>query len=187
VSPSPFASDGSRLVFGRMQQPIPEIEPYERPTELLAALGIASSELPIDSYRNGPRNVYVVLSSAAEVGALHPDLGALANHDVNVSCVARAGDHWKTRMFAPSIGVNEDPATGSAAGPLALHLARYRQIAFGEEIEIRQGAEIGRPSVLTARAVGDATKLERIEVGGSAVVVARGHYLVRSARQAEAG
>ena len=52
-----------------------------------------------------------------------------------VNCFARDGARGKTRMFAPSHGVNEDAATGSAAGPLALHLARHGRIAFGEEIE----------------------------------------------------
>jgi trans-2,3-dihydro-3-hydroxyanthranilate isomerase len=88
-------------------------------------------------------------------------------------------------MFAPALGVNEDPATGSAAGPLAIHLARHGQIAFGDEIEIRQGSDIGRPSVLRARVIGDASAIERVEVGGRCVVVARGNYLVRSARQAD--
>jgi len=181
--PVEMLSEGARLVFGRMQQPIPEIEPYERADELLGALGLTKSELPIDAYRNGPRHVFVMLSSAAAVAALRPDFGALAGHDgVGVSCFARAGESWKTRMFAPALGVSEDPATGSAAGPLALHLARHGQIAFGDEIEIHQGAEIGRPSLLKARVVGDATTIERLEVGGSAIVVARGHYLVRSAR-----
>ena len=59
-------------------------------------------------------------------------------------------------MFAPGDGVPEDPATGSAAGPLALHLARHGRIAFGDEIEISQGAEIGRPSTLYARVDGSA-------------------------------
>ena len=77
-------------------------------------------------------------------------------------------------MFGPALGVAEDPATGSAAGPLAYHLARHRRIAFGDEIEISQGVEIGRPSTLYARAEGTADAAERIEVGGSAVVVARG-------------
>jgi trans-2,3-dihydro-3-hydroxyanthranilate isomerase len=45
-------------------------------------------------------------------------------------------------------GVPEDAATGSAAGPLAVHLARHGQIAFGHEIEIRRGVEINRPSLL---------------------------------------
>ena len=81
-------------------------------------------------------------------------------------------------MFAPADGVAEDPATGSAAGPLALHLARHGRIAFGDEIEISQGAEIGRPSTLFARVEGSADDVERVEVGGSAVIVARGELSV---------
>ncbi len=53
-------------------------------------------------------------------------------------------------MFAPHHGVTEDAATGSAAGPLAVHLARHGRIAFGEQIEITQGVEINRPSTLYA-------------------------------------
>jgi trans-2,3-dihydro-3-hydroxyanthranilate isomerase len=79
-------------------------------------------------------------------------------------------------MFAPSSGVPEDPATGSAAGPLTLHLARHGRVGWGDEISISQGAEIKRPSTLFARAVGSSDEVERIEVGGSAVVVARGEY-----------
>ena len=82
-------------------------------------------------------------------------------------------------MFAAAYGVSEDPATGSAAGPLAVHLGRHGRVAFGEEIEIRQGEEIGRPSVLYARAEGSPRRVERVEVGGSAVIVARGEFLAR--------
>ncbi|MHB1511091.1 MAG: PhzF family phenazine biosynthesis protein [Acidimicrobiales bacterium] len=179
-----LSRDRSRLVFGWMRQPIPSPEPYARATELLAALGVSASGLPVESYRNGPNHVLVMLASPGALQAIRPDFSSLARHlGVAVSCFARVGDHWKTRMFAPSLGVNEDPATGSAAGPLALHLARHGQIAFGDEIEIHQGAEIARPSVLHARTLGTAAAIERVEVGGSAVVVARGHYLVRSARR----
>jgi trans-2,3-dihydro-3-hydroxyanthranilate isomerase len=181
--PVDLEREGARLVFGRMQQPIPEVEPYERAGDLLEALHVAKSELPIESYRNGPRHVFVMLATGEDVTALRPDFSALTEHGgVGVNCFARVGDHWKARMFAPALGVFEDPATGSAAGPLALHLARHGQIAFGDEIEIRQGEEILRPSVLRARVIGDATTVERVEVGGCALVVARGHYLVRSAR-----
>jgi len=79
-------------------------------------------------------------------------------------------------LIWPALGVAEDPATGSAAGPLALHLARHGRIAFGDEIEISQGAEIGRPSTLYARVDGNAEAVDRIEVGGSAVIVARGEF-----------
>jgi trans-2,3-dihydro-3-hydroxyanthranilate isomerase len=95
-----------------------------------------------------------------------------------VGCFAGAAGRFKSRNFAPGLGVPEDPATGSAAGPLALHLARHGRIAFGEGIEIRQGAEINRPSVLHARVDGSLQHIERVAVGGSAVVVARGDYRV---------
>jgi trans-2,3-dihydro-3-hydroxyanthranilate isomerase len=80
-------------------------------------------------------------------------------------------------MFAPGAGVPEDPATGSAAGPLAVHLSRHGRIGFGEEIEIHQGEEIGRPSLLHARADGSPERLERVEVSGAAVIVASGRFL----------
>ena len=67
-------------------------------------------------------------------------------------------------MFAPSSGVAEDPATGSAAGPLAVHLLRHGRIASGDEIEIEQGTELKRPSRLYARA----TARRRIERSRSA-------------------
>jgi trans-2,3-dihydro-3-hydroxyanthranilate isomerase len=79
-------------------------------------------------------------------------------------------------MFAPSDGVAEDPATGSAAGPLAVHLARHGRIGFGEEIEIVQGVELGRPSRLYALVEGAPDRIEQVRVGGSAVIVARGEF-----------
>jgi trans-2,3-dihydro-3-hydroxyanthranilate isomerase len=168
--------EGPRIVFGRMQQPIPTVEPFDE-GPVLAALGVERSELPVEVYDNGIRHVYVALASREEVAGLRPDFGALAELDtVGVNCFAGSGEQWKTRMFAPGSGVAEDPATGSAAGPLALHLARYGRIGWGDEIRIEQGAEIGRPSILFARADGSPDAVERVEVGGSAVVVARGEF-----------
>ena len=79
-------------------------------------------------------------------------------------------------MFAPAHGVAEDPATGSAAGPFAVHLVRHGRIGFGDEIEISQGAELSRPSTLYARVEGSGERIEKVEVGGSAVIVARGEF-----------
>jgi trans-2,3-dihydro-3-hydroxyanthranilate isomerase len=164
-----------RVAFGRMGQPIPTIERFEDQAQLLQALGVASSELPVEVYVNGPRHLFVALGDEDAVAALAPNHQALAAvGPYNVSCFAGAGRRWKTRMFAPAIGVNEDPATGSAAGPLALHLARHGRIAYGEEIEISQGSEIGRPSLLHARVDGSPERIERIEVGGAAVIVGHG-------------
>jgi trans-2,3-dihydro-3-hydroxyanthranilate isomerase len=166
------------IVFGRMEQPLPSIEPYTDEEPLLAALGVDGSELPVELYDNGLRHVYVALASKDAVAALRPDLARLGELPavLGINCFAGSGKQWKTRMFAPGGGVPEDPATGSAAGPLALHLARHGWIEFGDEIEISQGAELGRPSTLYARADGSAASVEHVEVGGSAVVVARGEF-----------
>jgi trans-2,3-dihydro-3-hydroxyanthranilate isomerase len=180
IVPVLLEREGARIVFGRMEQPIPSVEPWPDADGLLRKLGIERAELPIEVYDNGMQHVYIVVGSEDEVAAVKPDIAALAEHPaalgVNVS--AGSGTRWKTRMFAPSGGVPEDPATGSAAGPLAVHLARHGRTEFGQEIEISQGAEIGRPSTLYARVDGSAESLERVEVGGSAVVVARGEFVL---------
>ena len=138
------------------------------------------AELPVELYDNGVRHVYVCLGSQDEVASLQPDMARLALESaaLGFNCFAGEGRQWKNRMFAPAGGVAEDPATGSAAGPLALHLARHGRIAFGEEIEISQGVEVGRPSKLYARVDGSADEVERVEVGGSAVTVARGELKI---------
>jgi trans-2,3-dihydro-3-hydroxyanthranilate isomerase len=165
--------DGSRIVFGWMRQPVPSIEAFGAAGELLEVLGV-ESELPVELYDNGLRHVYVALRSEEEVAALAPDFARVAEAagPVGVNCFAGESSSWKTRMFHPAFGVPEDPATGSAAGPLALHLARHGRIAFGDEIEIHQGEEVGRPAKLYAVA----RSPEEIEVGGCAVVVARGEF-----------
>jgi trans-2,3-dihydro-3-hydroxyanthranilate isomerase len=175
VVPVELTREGPKIVFGQMEQPLPSWELVRDPEPLFAALGVSGSGLPVERYDLGPGHVYVELESPEAVAALEPDFAALARATPDgANCFARAGAHWKTRMFAPEHGVAEDPATGSAAGPLAVHLARHGRIEFGEQIEIHQGAEIGRPSVLFATAHGSAGRLERVEVGGSAVTLARG-------------
>jgi trans-2,3-dihydro-3-hydroxyanthranilate isomerase len=176
--PVTLEREGPRIVFGRMSQPIPHVEPFPAEAELLAALRVGRSELPVELYDLGIRHVYVALPTEEAVVQVEPDYTALARIAgfVGANCFAGGGSRWKTRMFAPADGVPEDPATGSAAGPLACHLARHGWISFGEEIEISQGTEIGRPSTLYARVDGSAERLDRVEVGGSAVVVARGEF-----------
>jgi trans-2,3-dihydro-3-hydroxyanthranilate isomerase len=176
VIPVRLRRDGARIAFGWMTQPIPSWRPFDQEDDLLAALGVERSGLPVELYDLGPTHVYVELPDEDAVARLEPDIGRLARLPVGVNCFAGSGRHWKTRMFAPAFGVAEDPATGSAAGPLAVHLARHGRIAFGDEIEISQGAELQRPSVLHARADGSADRIERVEVGGSAVIVARGEF-----------
>lgn len=182
IVPVTLEREGPRIVFGWMRQPVPTVAPYAQQHALFAALGVDGSALPVERYDNGVPHVFVVLADERRVAALDPDLGALARlarageRIVGFNCSAGSGARWKTRTFAPADGVAEDPATGSAAGPLACHLARHGLIPFGEEIEISQGSEIGRPSTLYVRVQGTRQRIERVEVGGSAVVVSRGEF-----------
>jgi trans-2,3-dihydro-3-hydroxyanthranilate isomerase len=179
VVPVELEREGARIIFGWMEQPLPHWAPFERTEELFAALGVAGSGLPVELYDLGPSHLFVELGSPAEVAAVSPDFAALGRvTTAGANCFARDGAGWKTRAFFADIGVSEDPATGSAAGPLAVHLARHGRIAFGEEIEISQGVELGRPSTLYARADGSADVIERVMVGGAAVIVARGEFAI---------
>lgn len=168
------ANDG-RVVSARMWQPVPSWEPYEHAEELLSGLGLVASTLPVEIYRNGPRHVFVGLDGVAALSHVDPDQRILAKlPDMAANCFAGSGSRWRLRMFSPAYGVVEDAATGSAAGPLAVHLARHGLIPFGQWIEILQGVEIDRPSTMRARAEGTSERIESVEVAGSAVIVARG-------------
>ena len=148
--------------FGCMHQPIPTVAPLPDPEPLFARLRVTGSELPVEIYDNGLPHVYVALPDEPRWQPSHrttvpsPTSPAPATCRSSESTALRGRARWKTRMFAPADGVPEDAATGSAAGPLACHLARHGRIAFGDEIVISQGAEIGRPSTLYATAHGEA-------------------------------
>lgn len=172
--------EGSRISFGWMAQPSPTVEPVPEEQALLAVLGVAEAVLPVELYDNGITHVCVALRSVEDVMGLRPDLAALATMPhVGTSCFALDGTTVTTRMFAPGVGVAEDPATGSAAGPLACHLVRHGRIESGADLVIRQGDVVGRPGTLYARAWTDGDDVTAVEVGGAAVVVARGEFRLR--------
>ena len=161
------------ILFGRMSQPVPTVEAADEQA-VLAALGVQRSELPVELYDNGTRHLVVTLDSEAAVSALHPDLAAVDALGVTgLNAIAGSGARWRSRMFW---GNGEDAATGSAAGPIACHLARHGRTEWGADIVIEQGVEMGRRSILHARADGADGGIEAVEVGGSAVVVARGEF-----------
>jgi trans-2,3-dihydro-3-hydroxyanthranilate isomerase len=179
VVPVALEREGASIRFGWMEQPVPAWEPFAETAELLSLLGIERSGLPVELYHLGPTHLYVELGSPAEVSALDPNFAALGRlTKAGVNCFARDEGRWKSRVFVPGQGVDEDAATGSGAGPLAIHLTRHGRISFGEEIEISQGTEIGRPSKLYARVEGAGKTIERVLVGGSTVIVARGEFRI---------
>jgi trans-2,3-dihydro-3-hydroxyanthranilate isomerase len=183
IVPVVFERREGKAAFGWMTQPVPKVIPFLDNDRLFAALGVSGSVLPVALYDLGIRHLFVALASRDEVAHLRPNLLALSSIDAGVNVFSGEGNRYKTRMFAPSYGVNEDPATGSAAGPLAVHLARHGRIGFGEEITIEQGEEVNRPSLLYARVYGSADRIETVQVGGHTVIVARGEF--QSLRESE--
>jgi trans-2,3-dihydro-3-hydroxyanthranilate isomerase len=85
------------------------------------------------------------------------------------------GGHVYARFFAPAVGVDEDPATGSAAASLVASLAQRSPQKHGTyRLQISQGVAMGRPSTLHGTAYKEYDRLAQIVVGGHAVIVGSG-------------
>ncbi len=176
--------DGSgRIVFGRMTQPVPTFAPFERAEELCAALGVSGSTLAgRGSTTTAIGHVYVGLESEAEVAALRPDWRALGSDELirrsrrrqRVRRLGRAAGSCGCSRRATAWTRTPRPDRRPARSPVTS--ARHGLIGWGEQIEISQGSEIGRPSTLYAVAAGSGDEIEAVEVGGSAVIVARGEF-----------
>jgi trans-2,3-dihydro-3-hydroxyanthranilate isomerase len=96
---------------------------------------------------------------------------------------ARSGSpderRFRARMFAPGLGVAEDPATGSAAAAFAGALMRSEPLGDGEhDIVVEQGVEMGRPSEIALQLVIRNGALQAVEIGGRAVVISRGELVL---------
>lgn len=113
----------------------------------------------------GPLPVYLY----ADAGADRPAINGVGRD-------LMAAPEYVARMFGPGLGVLEDPATGSAAGPLGGYLVQHAQ-RHGDDarrIVIHQGASMNRPSVLHVSVDGNAGAITAVKVGGAAVLVGRG-------------
>jgi trans-2,3-dihydro-3-hydroxyanthranilate isomerase len=172
-------NEHGEITQGEMRHPVPTVAPDADADALLAALGVGESVLPVEVYTNGPSHVVVTIADRETLSGLTPDMSALARFGERGVAVIAPGETSQelfSRNFCPGLGVPEDPATGSAAGPVAVHLLRHGRTASGETVTITQGVEMGRPSTLLATAWGDAAAIEAVTVAGGAVRVAGGHY-----------
>jgi trans-2,3-dihydro-3-hydroxyanthranilate isomerase len=81
-----------------------------------------------------------------------------------------------TRMFAPPIGIIEDPATGSASGALGAYLVQNGvvEVAITTEIIAEQGYEVDRPSRIIIQVESDDDVIQEVKVGGEVVMVIEG-------------
>ncbi len=146
-------------------------------------LAAVRSDLKPQVIGAGAPFLYIALADTAAVDRAVLDEGALRKSTVVSSIVgvyvfAQTAEGAYARMFAPMSGIAEDPATGSATGPLYAYLARHGKLAAGNEFVNRQGVALGRPSTLRVRLVYDGDALKRVEVGGSAVLVGKGQLFL---------
>lgn len=177
IVPVKLEREAARISFGWMTQPPAEPMDVSGEGSILEALDVPSGVARVFGYQNGPEHVYVELGSEGAVSALAPNLAALGRATkAGVFAFYFDGKLCRARCFVPGKGVAEDPATGSAVGPLALHLSRGGRLDAGQVLRVEQGVEMGRPSTLYARiGAGDAPS---IEVGGTARIVARGQFTI---------
>jgi trans-2,3-dihydro-3-hydroxyanthranilate isomerase len=147
--------------------------------------------LPIEEISCGVPYLLLPLASRADVDAASADVPTLrriksafpADHTgIYLFSTEPAGDDVTAyaRMFAPGLGIAEDPATGSACGPLGCYLVRHGLVATARPgwIVSWQGVAMGRPSRIHVMIAQDATgAVSRVQVGGEAVQVAQGELV----------
>jgi trans-2,3-dihydro-3-hydroxyanthranilate isomerase len=165
-----------------------EIAPPPAREAVAAALSLKPEDIGFDAHRPGVFSAgvgftCVPLASLDAVRRARPNLaqwGAILPADhANAFVYARGGEregtHFRARMFAPDLGVGEDPATGSAAAAFAGALTAFEEPPDGEHVAvIEQGFEMGRPSVVTLGLVIENEALVSASIGGAAVVVMQG-------------
>jgi trans-2,3-dihydro-3-hydroxyanthranilate isomerase len=188
---------GPDLSFAWMTQPNPTFEtPIADPSGAAAVLGlselaVAGTGLPVQVVSCGVPFLFVPLATRAAVdnASMQRDrfdrfreAHAIAAHGVFVFSSQTAADDATaySRMFAPDIGVIEDPATGSASGPLGCYLVRHKIVPAEKAGAILslQGAKMGRPSHVHI-SIGTANgEITNVRVGGEAVLAGEGTLYV---------
>jgi trans-2,3-dihydro-3-hydroxyanthranilate isomerase len=167
--------DDRRAHASMLQEPArfgPEIDPAVALGAVALDPQLADAALPPRWVHTGVWQALVPVRAEA-LGGVAPDAGAihalLAEQDgVTLYLAAIDGESGRARSFYREAGggVGEDPATGSAAGPLMAYLHERSGL---ERLRVEQGIEMGRHSVLDCEVEGD-----RVRVGGDTVVVATG-------------
>jgi trans-2,3-dihydro-3-hydroxyanthranilate isomerase len=175
-----------------------EIDDWQEQAEIARALGLAREDLdeslPIQAVSTGNTMLMVPVRSLADLGHCRVNLPLLSEiyqrsdslEDANATgCYAftretiEIGEARAHARFFVGQNIGEDPATGSAAGPLGGYLV-YHGAAGVDSVEgvyrftIEQGDFINRPSRIGVEVKGESGKIEQVRVGGTSVVVARG-------------
>ena len=179
-------------VFAEMTQPLPTFGPRIEdlaPIAEMLSLDAADIDewLPVEVVSCGVPFLYVPLKSLDAARRARPRadlmeraLAGVVPPEVLVFTreVEHAGSTVHSRMFAPPLGITEDPATGAASGPLGSYLVRHGLVRGGDdgaaEIVSEQGIEMGRPSFIKIRIETEGEEITGVHVGGQCVYMGEG-------------
>lgn len=175
-----------------MRQPIPQfLDIYQDREAIARMLSLSTDDLdpraPLQVLSNGLPFLYVVVKSLEAIRRINLRLdlwqGLLLgkpgeNVFVSTCETEYSGSTVHSRMFAPALGVAEDPATGSASGPLGVYLLTYGLID-SQEFVSEQGIEMGRPSFINISVVRQGDMFTEVTVGGACVYMGQGTLVVR--------
>jgi trans-2,3-dihydro-3-hydroxyanthranilate isomerase len=162
--------------FAEMEQPLPKFQPGPDRAKIAPLLSLSPSDidpsLPIEIGSSGNEFTFVPVHEIGIVRKAAPrgltDAAFIFTRETLAPSSTVHG-----RMYAGWQGVNEDPATGSACGPLGAYLVRHG-LSDGKKIVVEQGYEMGRPSLLYVRVGGDRNRITAVHVGGRAVITGGG-------------
>jgi trans-2,3-dihydro-3-hydroxyanthranilate isomerase len=199
VGPIPVSLEwnGAALSFAWMTQPLPSFEDVlDDRAAFAAAVGVDTrdlADLPIQIVSCGVPFAFVPLTSRAAVDRVSIDRRALARSYeaagrpelptffFTTDRTGALGDETVySRMLAPAFGITEDPATGSASGPLGSYLLHYGVVSAGQARSMLslQGVAMRRPSRIHISIDGADGTITRVRVGGKSVLVAEGRLVV---------
>jgi PhzF family phenazine biosynthesis protein len=180
VLPIRLWRDDGRICGAMMQAPLRLGRILEDVADLAKALEVEAADLLISPAPRvadtGASHLMVRARSRDVVDRIRPDARALLTCLAGVGaegCYLYAFDESSpesayARFFNPTVGLWEDSATGTAAGPLCAYLASQAMLAPSQRLVVEQGKLMGRPSLLTVTMTPDA------ELSGSGVVIMRG-------------
>lgn len=185
VLPVDIERDGDNIKI-IMTQGTPEIGDIiadEYVDEALSALGLSKDDLkaglPVQYSSTGHGKVIIPINDVDRLNGIKPDFEALKaltkkiGHTGYFVMTADEDGPYKThgRMFAPAIGINEDPVTGNGNGPAGLYLSHHNIFEFEDDFSYHgiQGEAMGRPGVIEVRISKSGGAINKVQVAGSAI------------------
>lgn len=166
----------------------------ENQSEILTALGLSrqdwDNKCPLQIVSTGHSKVLVGIHSRGKLNSLHPDMTKLSEISKKINCngffvfvldLKSKNTLSHGRMFAPAIGINEDPVTGNANGPLGAYLVHHQLVPLNNDIFTfngQQGEAMGRTGIVQVSVYHKNGEPQTVKVGGHAVVAIQGEIIL---------